>query len=97
MEAGGRLEIRSSQIPVALQLADWQSIPRAMRENLGSASIAFALRVVEPTFELPLRLVRHDAAKLVGPAKPACWPGNRLRNASISSPPPCPQTRGTLS
>jgi hypothetical protein len=49
---------------------------RVMRENLGSASIAFALRVVEPTFELPLQIVRHDAAKLL----PA-----RVNNVTLTS------------
>ncbi len=45
----------------------WQSIPRALqsREAGQTASANFAYRLVEPGFQLPLTLDRHEAAKLL--------------------------------
>ena len=49
----------------ALQPTEWQSIPRALQQNLQAASANFAYRLVEPAFQLPLKLDRHEAAKLL--------------------------------
>jgi hypothetical protein len=48
-----------------LQPAEWQSIPRALQQDLSAASASFAYRLVEPSFQLPLKLERHEAAKLL--------------------------------
>ncbi len=65
VEAGGRLQLRVESPPAALQPAEWQSIPRALQQDLPSASANFAYRLVEPSFQLALKLDRHEAAKLL--------------------------------
>jgi hypothetical protein len=51
--------------PAALQPTEWQSIPRALQQDLQTTSANFAYRLVEPAFQLPLKLDRHEAAKLL--------------------------------
>jgi hypothetical protein len=51
--------------PAALQPAEWQSIPRALQQGLAASTANFTFRLVEPSFDLPLRLERHDAVKLL--------------------------------
>ncbi len=65
VQSGGRLELRVDAPPAALQPAEWQSIPRALQHDLQEAPANFAYRLVEPSFELPLKLERHEAAKLL--------------------------------
>ena len=65
LQAGGRLEARVDRPPATLQPAEWQSIPRALQQDLQSASASYAYRLVEPNFELPVRLERHEAARLL--------------------------------
>ena len=65
VQAGGRLQVRVDSPPAALQPTEWQSIPRALQQNLPAASANFAYRLVEPAFQLPLQLERHEAAKLL--------------------------------
>jgi hypothetical protein len=65
LQAGGRLQLRVDSPPAALQPAEWQSIPRALQQDLPSASANFAYRLVEPSFQLALTLDRHEAAKLL--------------------------------
>jgi len=65
VQAGGRLQVRVEAQPTALQPAEWQSIPRMLQQNLKAASANFAYRLVEPAFQLPLKLDRHEAAKLL--------------------------------
>ena len=65
VQAGGRLQVRVEAQPAALQPTEWQSIPRALQQNLKAASANFAYRLVEPAFQLPLKLDRHEAAKLL--------------------------------
>jgi hypothetical protein len=76
VQAGGRLQVRIDALPAALQPAEWQSIPRALQQNLPAAAANFAYRLVEPAFALPLELERHEAAKLL----PA-----RVNNISFTS------------
>ena len=52
-------------MPAALQPADWQSIPRGLQQDLQTASVNYAYRLVDPSFELHLKLERYDAAKLL--------------------------------
>ncbi|MSU57006.1 MAG: hypothetical protein EXS35_02285 [Pedosphaera sp.] len=65
VQAGGRLQVRVEALPATLQPTEWQSIPRALQQNLQAVSANFAYRLVEPGFELPLKLDRHEAAKLL--------------------------------
>jgi hypothetical protein len=65
IHAGGRLQVRIDAAPEALQPAEWQSIPRALQQGLPASTANFAYRLVEPAFDLPLRLERHDAVKLL--------------------------------
>ena len=65
VQAGGRLQVRVDAPPAALQPTEWQSIPRALQQDLPAASANFAFRLVEPAFQLPLQLERHEAAKLL--------------------------------
>jgi hypothetical protein len=65
VQAGGRLQVRVETLPAALQPTEWQSIPRALQQDLQANSASFAYRLVEPSFQLPLKLDRHEAAKLL--------------------------------
>lgn len=76
VQAGGRLQVRAEAPATALQPAEWQSIPRALLQDLPNASANFTYRVVEPAFQLPLTLVRHEATKLL----PA-----RVNNVTLTS------------
>ncbi len=65
VQSGGRLQLRVDAAPGALQPAEWQSIPRALQQDLRAASANFCYRLVEPAFQLALKLDRHEAAKLL--------------------------------
>ena len=65
LESSGRLQVRVEALPEALQPAEWQAIPRALQQDLSTASANFAWRLVDPAFQLPLLLDRHEAAKLL--------------------------------
>jgi len=64
MQSGGRVQVQVDPM-AALQLTEWQSIPRALQQNLQATSANFAFRLAEPAFELPLKLNRHEAVKLL--------------------------------
>jgi len=64
VQSDPRLQVSVDSPPAALQPAEWQSIPRALQQGLQATSANFAYRLVEPSFQLPLRLERHEAAKL---------------------------------
>ncbi|MBE0540323.1 MAG: hypothetical protein IH623_02965 [Verrucomicrobia bacterium] len=76
VQAGGRLQVRPDILPESLQPTEWQSIPRALQQDLPAATANFAWRLVEPDFQLPLNLDRHKAAKLL----PA-----RVNNVTLNS------------
>jgi hypothetical protein len=65
VQSAGRLQLRLEALPAALQPTEWQSIPKALQKDLAASSASFAYRLVEPAFVLPLKLQRHDAAKLL--------------------------------
>ncbi len=65
VQTGGRVQVTVDPSNAALQPTEWQSIPRALQQNLQAASANFAFRLVEPVFQLPLKLVRHEAVKLL--------------------------------
>ena len=65
VQTGGRLQLHVDALPAALQPAEWQSIPRALQQDLTASSASFAYRLVDPAFVLPLKIQRHEAAKLL--------------------------------
>ena len=65
VQSAGRLQVRVDDLPASLQPTEWQAIPRALQKDLSAAAANFAYRLVEPGFQLPLKLERHDAAKLL--------------------------------
>ena len=65
VQSDPRLQVTVDAAPSALQPAEWQSIPRALQQGLQATSANFAYRLVEPSFQLPLKLERHEAAKLL--------------------------------
>jgi hypothetical protein len=65
VQAAGRLQVRVDNLPGALQPTEWQGIPHALMKDLDAASANFAYRLVEPDFQLPLKLERHEATKLL--------------------------------
>jgi hypothetical protein len=65
VQSGGRLQLRVDAPPPALQPTEWQSIPKSLQQDLAASSASFAFRLVEPAFQLPLKIQRHNAAKLL--------------------------------
>lgn len=65
VQAGGRVQVSIAAPGMALQPTEWQSIPRGLQQNLQATSANFAYRLAEPEFELPLKLDRHEAVKLL--------------------------------
>ena len=65
VQSAGRLQVRVDDLPASLQPTEWQGIPRALQKDLSAAAANFAYRLVEPDFQLPLKLERHEAAKLL--------------------------------
>jgi hypothetical protein len=75
LQSGGRVQVNVETTP-SLQPTEWQSIPRALHQNLQATSANFAFRLAEPAFQLSLKLDRHEAVKLL----PA-----RVHNITFSS------------
>lgn len=65
VQSTGRLQLRVDNPPAALQPAEWQSVPRALQQDIPGAAANFTYRLVEPEFDLPLKLERHEPAKLL--------------------------------
>lgn len=65
VQSDPRLQVTVDSPPDALQPAEWQSIPRALQQGLQATAANFAYRLVEPSFQLPLKLERHEAARLL--------------------------------
>lgn len=65
VQSSDRLQVRAPAVPLALQPAEWQSIPRALMQDLPAAVAHLAFRLVDPLFALPLDLQRHEAARLL--------------------------------
>jgi hypothetical protein len=64
VQSGGRVQLQVAATP-SLQPTEWQSIPRALQQNLQAVSANYAFRLAEPAFQLPLKLDRHEAVKLL--------------------------------
>jgi hypothetical protein len=65
VQSAGRLQLHVDTTPEALQATEWQSIPRALQQDLQTVAANFAYRLVEPGFQLPLKIERHEAARLL--------------------------------
>jgi hypothetical protein len=65
VQSDPRLQVSVDAPPESLQPAEWQSIPRALQKDMQAAAANFTYRLVEPSFELRLKLARHEAAKLL--------------------------------
>jgi len=65
IQSAGRLQLNADSTPTSLQPVEWQSIPRALQTGLPANAASFSYRLVEPGFELSLKLQRHDAARLL--------------------------------
>ena len=65
VQSDPRLQVTADPLPEALQPTEWQSIPRALQKDLQAVAANFTWRLVEPSFQLPLKLERHPAAKLL--------------------------------
>jgi hypothetical protein len=65
VRSAGRLQLRVEAPPAALQPTEWQSIPRTLQKDITASSASFAYRLVEPAFQLPMKLERHEATKLL--------------------------------
>ena len=65
VQSAGRLQVRTEPLPASLQPTEWQAIPRGLQKDLPTAEANFAYRLVEPDFQLPLKLERHEATKLL--------------------------------
>jgi hypothetical protein len=65
IQSDPRLQVSVDHLPAALQLAEWQSIPRILEKDLTTVSASLTYRLLEPEFQLPLKLERHEAARLL--------------------------------
>jgi hypothetical protein len=65
VEGVGRLQIDLGVLPSALQPSEWQSVPRQLRQDLQAAAANATFRLVEPAFQLAVKVQRHEAAKLL--------------------------------
>jgi hypothetical protein len=65
LQSGGRLQVRVDATPAALQPAEWQSIPRALQQDIPATSASYTYRLVEPAYTLPVSFERRDAARLL--------------------------------
>ena len=65
IQSSGRLQLRIANMPETLQPTEWQSIPRALRQDVEEASANHTFRLVEPAFALALGLERHEATRLL--------------------------------
>jgi len=65
VQSDPRLQVTVDHLPTALQIAEWQSIPRNLEKDLASVSANLTCQLLDPAFQLTLKLQRHQAAKLL--------------------------------
>jgi hypothetical protein len=61
---GGRLQVRI-EAPPSVQGTEWQTVPRALLQDLGANAASYTYRLVEPAFRLPVKLERREATRLL--------------------------------
>lgn len=64
VQAQGRLQVRIDA-PTGVQGTEWQTVPRALLQDLGANAASYTYRLVEPAFRLPVKLERRDATRLL--------------------------------
>jgi hypothetical protein len=65
VKSTGRLQVRAEAAPEMLLPAEWQSIPRALRQDIEASGASFTFRLVDANFSLALILEAHEATKLL--------------------------------
>jgi hypothetical protein len=65
VQSTGRLQVRADAPTETLLPAEWQSIPRALRQDIEASGANYTFRLVEPNYALTLNLERHEATKLL--------------------------------
>lgn len=65
LEATGRTQVRPGTVPDGLQASEWQSVPRTLQQDVVTASASHTFRLVDASWQLPLKIERHEAAKLL--------------------------------
>ncbi len=65
VQSTGRLQVRADAPTEMLQPTEWQSIPRALRQDIEASGANYTFRLVEPNYTLTLNLERHEATKLL--------------------------------
>ena len=65
LQSDPRLQVAISEPPQSLQPTEWQSIPRTLQKDLQTAAANYTFRLVDPAFQLPLKLERRQAAKVL--------------------------------
>jgi hypothetical protein len=65
LQSDPRLQVTVDSLPEALQPAEWQSIPPNLQKDLQTVAANFTYRLVYPSFQLRLKLERHEATKLL--------------------------------
>lgn len=65
IRSANRLQPRIDTLPAALQPGDAQSIPRLLLQDIRDLNASHTFRLVEPAFQLPVQLERHEAARLL--------------------------------
>lgn len=65
VQSAGRLQVRIDAVPPALQPSEWQSIPRALQQDISATSADRTFRVISAAYQLPILLTRQEAAKLL--------------------------------
>jgi hypothetical protein len=64
VQAQGRLQVRI-EAPPSVQGTEWQTVPRALLQDLGANAASYTYRLVEPAFRLPVKLERREATRLL--------------------------------
>ena len=65
VQSDPRLQVTVDQLPAALQLAEWQTIPRILEKDLAAVPANLTYRLLDKSFQLPLKLQRHEATPLL--------------------------------
>ncbi len=64
VQSSGRLQLRAAA-PDTLQPAEWQSIPRPLRQDIEASGANYTYRLVEPGYQMAIALERREATKLL--------------------------------
>ena len=65
VQSDPRLQVVVDQLPSALQPAEWQTIPRILEKDLAAVPANLTYRLLDKSFQLPLKLQRHQATALL--------------------------------